>query len=156
MKNDIYFEGVSFGELDIKLVDFYIREPTDKEDFSLPLPLELNFSWAQNDGNDHLSRLKLDLKILGPNNSKKDPLVAMRAVFISKVGLLKNGLPTKSFISFDMPKALKVKLLDVSLSTVRGILIARTAGFTIGSTHLPILNTEKLIEEAEVVYNEQS
>lgn len=49
--------------------------------------------------------------------------------------------------NLNLPDYVLAKLLEISISTARGIIIAKTAGSFINQYYLPVFDSEKLLEE---------
>lgn len=139
-------QKIAFGNHSIKVDEFYVREARGSEDFSNGLPTNLQFGFATGDDNDHIAKLKLT--IAAESISDEEIETPLKAVFYASIELLNEDTnePLDPFESSDLPKPLQAMLLGIALGTARGELQARTAGFTVGKSTLPIFNPTELVE----------
>lgn len=142
-------ETVQFGLANFELKKFSIREPEGDEDFSQALPMALDFGWAKEDDSDSVARLRIQLTISSKPeiiDLQEPAMVALELVAVSSVELVDGGVPTPHFASTDLPLGVKAMVLGIGIGTLRGVLISRSAGFTLAQQQMPVLNPSEMLE----------
>lgn len=146
-------QTISIDLVEIIDRELFIKEPIDKikNNFnkeSLKLGLSVNFS--QSDKKNVLS-LNISVKYEYPYDNKPFELLRSSFTFqfrisnMSKVIISDNG-------NIDMPHHLATNLISISLSTIRGLIAAKTRGYFINNYYLPIINQTKL---SDMIQHEQ-
>lgn len=82
------------------------------------------------------------------DNSKKNEIGELRTLNTYKVKDLKKLIKSENN-KIELPKVLLASIIGISVSTARGILIAKSAGTILSKAVIPVINPTELIEKGK-------
>lgn len=150
-------ESISIALIDIIDREVYVKEPNEKfkKNFnkdSLQLVININFSTPEKENN---LILNIAVKYEYPHEEEKIELLRSAFNFQFEISHL-DKIITFDEDKIDIPDGLAMNLVSVSLSTIRGLIAAKTRGYFINKYYFPIINPKELTGLFTTNNNEES
>lgn len=138
-------EQISIALIEIFDREVFVKEPNEKfkKNFkkdSLQLGININFSQSETVNN---LLLNISIKYEYPHDDEKIELLRSAFSFQFEISNM-DKIITFEGDKIDIPDGLAINLVSISLSTIRGLIAAKTRGYFINKYYFPIINPKEL------------
>lgn len=138
-------ESITIALVNIVDKEVSVKEPNEKfkKNFKVDLlQLTINFNFAPSEVLDNLL-LNVTIEYEYQSEDEKVELLKSAFTFHFKISDMDNII-TFEGNKIDIPDGLATNLVSITLSTIRGLIAAKTRGYFINKFYFPIINPKEL------------